>query len=118
MRNSRRIPDSNRRLLRIFEVEGVSDVSLAAVDKYTHKDRTWSKRLLGLTQRGVYSRELLIDKTLSALERGWIQFRSGWFSQFHEALAPTIEEMKPTPSVTWRCSRAAFHLPSLSRSAW
>jgi len=88
-------PGLKQALLRIFEVEGVSDVSLAAVDKYTHKDRTWSKRLLGLTQRGVYSRELLIDKTLSALERGWIQFRSGWFSQFHEALAPTVEEMKP-----------------------
>jgi hypothetical protein len=88
-------PGLKQALLRIFEVEGVSDVSLAAVDKYAKGDRTWSKRLVGLTQRGVYSRELLIDKTLSALERGWIQFRSGWFSQFHELLAPTIEEVKP-----------------------
>ncbi len=82
-------------LLRVLEVEGVSDVSLAAVDKYTHEDHSWSKRLLGLAQSGVYSREVLIDKTLSALERGWIQFRSGWFSQFHELLNPGIDEMKP-----------------------
>ena len=88
-------PGLRHALVRIFEVEGVSDVSLAAVDKYAKGGRTWSKRLVGLAQRGVYSRELLIDKTLSALERGWIQFRSGWFSQFHETLAPSIEEMKP-----------------------
>jgi uncharacterized protein DUF6493 len=88
-------PGLKQALLRIFEVEGVSDVSLAAVDKYAKGGRTWSKRLLELAQRGVYSRELLLDKTLSALERGWIQFRSGWFSQFHELLAPTIAEMKP-----------------------
>lgn len=88
-------PGLRQALLRIFEVEGVTDVSLAAVDKYTHEDRSWSRRLLGLTQRGVYSRELLIDKTLGTLERGWIQFRSGWFSQFHGLLAPSIEEMKP-----------------------
>jgi hypothetical protein len=82
-------------LLRVLEVEGVSDVSLAAIDKYTHEDHSWSKRLLALSQSGVYSRAVLIDKVLSALERGWIQFRSGWFSQFHELLDPGIEEMRP-----------------------
>lgn len=82
-------------LLRIFEVEGIGDVSLAAVDKYCHEDRTWSKRLVEFAQRGIYSRRLLIDRTLGSLERGWIQFRSGWFSQFHVRLAPTLEEMKP-----------------------
>ena len=48
-----------------------------------------------LGEQGVYPRAVLIDKTLSALERGWIQYRSGWFSGFHEMLAPTVEEMRP-----------------------
>jgi hypothetical protein len=88
-------PGLKQALLRIFEVEGVTDVSLAAVDKYAKGDRTWSKRLLSMIERDIYSRELLIDKTLGTLERGWAQFRSGWFSQFHELLAPSIGEMRP-----------------------
>jgi hypothetical protein len=82
-------------LLRILEVEGTQDVSLASVDKYMRSGKSWAERLIELSERGIYKRAVLIDKALSALERGWIQYRSGWFSQFHQQLAPTIAEMKP-----------------------
>lgn len=81
-------------LLQLFDIEGTTDISLAGRDKYTHNPaHTWQQLFLNLSQQGVYSRELLLDKTLGALEKDWIQFRSGWFSRFHEALAPTVEEM-------------------------
>jgi hypothetical protein len=79
-------------LLRILEVEGTQDVSLAALDKY---GGTVAQQLAKLSERGVYSRAVLIDKALGGLERGWNQFRSGWFSSFHVVLAPTMKEMKP-----------------------
>ncbi len=83
-------------LLRIFDVEGTQDVSLASVDKYCRKGRpSWAQRLIGLGDAGVYPRGLLVDKALSSLERGWIQYRSGWFSSFHVELAPTAHEMRP-----------------------
>ena len=81
-------------LLQLFDIEGTTDISLAGRDKYTHNPaHTWQQLFLNLCQQGVYSRELLLDKTLGALEKDWIQFRSGWFSRFHDALAPTVEEM-------------------------
>jgi len=81
-------------LLQLFDIEGTTDISFAGRDKYTHNtDNTWQKLFLNLCQQGVYRREVLLDKTLSALEKDWIQFRSGWFSRFHDALAPTVEEM-------------------------
>ncbi|MBC3917843.1 hypothetical protein H8L32_10195 [Undibacterium sp. CY18W] len=81
-------------LLQLFDIEGTTDISLAGRDKYTHNpDHTWQQLFLNLCQQGVYSRELLLDKTLGALEKDWIQFRSGWFSRFHDVLAPTVEEM-------------------------
>jgi len=83
-------------LLRIFDIEGTQDVSLTSVDKYLRKGRsTWALRLIGLSEAGVYPRGLLVDKALSSLERGWIQYRSGWFSSFHIELAPTASEMRP-----------------------
>lgn len=81
-------------LLQLFDIEGTTDISLAGRDKYNHDPaHTWQQLFLNLCQQGVYSRELLLDKTLGALEKDWIQFRSGWFSRFHDALAPTVEEM-------------------------
>lgn len=81
-------------LLRIMEIEGTSEFNLAAADKYSPA-RTWSSTLLRLCERGLFSRATLLDKTLGSLERDWPQFRSGWFSRFHEALSPSVEEMKP-----------------------
>ncbi|MBN1664083.1 MAG: hypothetical protein JW943_10825 [Deltaproteobacteria bacterium] len=83
-------------LLRLFEVEGTSQISLAGTDKYSHKpEHTWQRLFLDLCRRGIYSREVLLDKTIGALEKDWIQFHSGWFSRFHDALAPTPTEMAP-----------------------
>ena len=81
-------------LLQLFDIEGTTDISFAARDKYNHDPaHTWQQLFLNLYQQGVYSREILLDKTLGALEKDWLQFRSGWFSRFHDALAPTVAEM-------------------------
>ena len=86
-------------LLRLFEIDGVSDISLAGQETHelwrTSPRNTWGGLFLELCETGAYSRALLIDKTLGALEKDWIQFRSGWFSRFHGALAPSPSEMAP-----------------------
>lgn len=86
-------------LLKLFEIEGTSDNSLAGQDKYGHglntPRNTWAGLFLELCEKGVYSRTLLIEKTIGTLEKDWIQFRAGWFSRFHDALAPTAQEMAP-----------------------
>ncbi|WP_028103036.1 DUF6493 family protein [Pseudoduganella violaceinigra] len=81
-------------LLMLFEVEGSSEVNLAAMDKYNVKgEMTWAANLLQLCDDGVYSRQELLARCLGTLERDWPQFRSSWFSRFHDQLAPTVEEM-------------------------
>lgn len=81
-------------LLRIFDLEGTSDVNLAGIDKYTFKDEeTWAWNLLQLCEDGVYSRTEMLARCLDTLERDWPQFRAGWFSRFHDRLEPTVEEM-------------------------
>ena len=80
-------------LLCIMDVEGTSEINLAAADKYS-KGYTWSQILRSMCARDTYSRAQLIDKTLAGLERDWLQFRSGWFSRFHSELAPSIDEMR------------------------
>ncbi|WP_374585501.1 DUF6493 family protein [Pseudoduganella sp.] len=82
-------------LLKIFEVEGSSEDNLAAIDKYCKPDRTWAWHLLQLCEDGWYSRAELLARCLGTLERDWPQFRAGWFSRFHDQLAPTLEEMTP-----------------------
>lgn len=80
-------------LLRLFEREGSSEGSFAAREKYCHDpDLYWSHAFLTLCERGVYTRAQLLDKTLGALACDWPQFKSGWFSRFHEQLAPTVDE--------------------------
>ncbi|CAN7403196.1 DUF6493 family protein [Polaromonas sp. LjRoot131] len=81
-------------LLQLFDHEGTSDGSFAAVEKYCHDPAlTWTQTFLTLCERGVYTRTQLLDKTLGALACDWPQFKSGWFSRFHESLAPTVDEM-------------------------
>ncbi len=83
-------------LLRLFEREGASDTSFAAVEKYCHDPALhWSTAFLTLCERGVYTRDQLLDKTLGALACDWPQFKSGWFSRFHASLAPSAAEMAP-----------------------
>jgi len=89
-------PDLAGVLLRLFEREGASDTSFAAVEKYCHDPALhWSTAFLTLCQRGVYTRAQLLDKTLVALACDWPQFKSGWFSRFHASLAPENAEMVP-----------------------
>ncbi|MBW8758239.1 MAG: hypothetical protein JF586_11575 [Burkholderiales bacterium] len=82
-------------LLRVFDVEGTGDVSLASSDKYNHNPRTdWVTLLKSLVDDGVATRAQLLDRTLGALEKDWPQYRAGWFSRFHGALEPTTEELR------------------------
>ena len=78
-----------------MDVEGTSECNLAAIDKYSAPVDSWSHILHKLCKEGVYSREVLLDRTLSALERDWPQFRAGSFSRFHGGLAPNMEIMSP-----------------------
>lgn len=81
-------------LLQLFDHEGSSDGSFAAVEKYCHDPaQHWSRAFITLCERGVYTRAQLLDKTLGALGCDWPQFKSGWFSRFHETMAPTVDEM-------------------------
>lgn len=77
---------------RFFEVEGGGELSLGAHDKYSHPERTWAARLLEYVDAGKLDRGRLLDATLEALSRDFAQFRAGWYSRFHEALVPTIDE--------------------------
>lgn len=77
---------------RLFEVDGNGEVSLTNCEKYRKSRDTWTDALIELSRRGVLSRDRLLDASLEALSRDFIQFRSGWFSRFHEALEPTHEE--------------------------
>jgi hypothetical protein len=77
---------------RLFEHEGSGELSLAAHDKYTRDDLSWTYALLTLTAEGLLPRARLLDASLTALERDFAQFRAGWYSRFHAALAPTLDE--------------------------
>jgi hypothetical protein len=77
-------------LLQVMDAEGTSEFSLAAVDKYLADDLCWSTLLRRLADAGAYTREQLMERTLTALERDWPQFRAGWFSRFHALLEPDL----------------------------
>ncbi|MFN0166787.1 MAG: DUF6493 family protein [Bryobacteraceae bacterium] len=74
---------------RIFEVEGTPSLSLASADKY---GGSWREALIGLAARGIVARDRLLDSSLDALERDFAPFRAQWFSSFHEALKPSLDE--------------------------
>ena len=78
---------------RFFEVEGGGEFSLAAHDKYTQPANTWCHRLVKYAEKGKLDRDRLLDASLDALDRDFAQFRAGWYSRFHMALEPTVEEM-------------------------
>jgi hypothetical protein len=75
---------------RVFEVEGTGEHNLASMEKY--RGPAWSDLFVRLSQDGRASRDRLLDRTLETLGRDWPQFRSGWFSRFHDRLAPTVAE--------------------------
>lgn len=90
----RKTPDiRNDDVWRLFEVEGGGDLSLSAFDKYiAPKIGGWSAALIELSADGTLSRDRLLDESLNALEKDFAQFRAGWFSRFHEAMQPSLEE--------------------------
>jgi hypothetical protein len=91
-----RDPGLYQAVLRLFDVEGTSEHNLSAVDKYNYSPKNyWSYIFMEGVARGEFTRPQLLDKTLGTLERDWPQFRAGWFSRFHETLAPTADEMAP-----------------------
>ena len=77
---------------RLFELDGNGEVSLANCEKYGKSKQGWSEALIELSRRGILSRDRLLDESLAALSRDFIQFRAGWFSRFHEALEPSAAE--------------------------
>ena len=79
---------------RLFEVEGGGDLSLAAFDKYAPKERGWEKAVCDLCAKGLVERDRVLDASLDALNRDFAQFRAGWYSRLHEALAPDLEERR------------------------
>ncbi|MBM3676534.1 MAG: hypothetical protein FJW96_01425, partial [Actinobacteria bacterium] len=89
----------------LFEVEGGGESSLAAADKYSGPAGNWQSALVELAADGTLDRRRLLDASLDALDRGFAEFRAGWFLRFHQALAPTLEE---------RASRADRYLRLLA----
>jgi hypothetical protein len=78
---------------RQFEVEGGGEISLANFDKFfAESGSTWGEALKVLSDEGRLDRQGLLDASLDALNRGFSQYRAGWFSRFHESLSPAIDE--------------------------
>lgn len=75
---------------RLFEVEGGGEDSLANHEKFFGD--TWGKVFRDLASRDAVLRGRLLDLSLAALARDFATYRAGWFSRFHESLAPTDEE--------------------------
>lgn len=85
-------PWIQEKIWRLFEVEGEGEHSLAAQDKFLPAAISWSENLKTLASTGELDRARLLNESLHALDRGFAQFRAGWFSRFHELLKPTIDE--------------------------
>ncbi len=79
-------------LYRLFEVEGGQRSSPAAADKYRGEHAQWGYALCELSRTGELDRERLLDGSLDALSRDFAAFRAGWFTRFHDRLAPTDSE--------------------------
>ncbi len=90
LRQAPDIPEED--IWRLFEVEGGGELSLAAIDKYQRPDCRWADALLRLSAEGQVDRQRLLSASLAALEKDFAQFRAGWFSRFHEALEPDLNE--------------------------
>ncbi|MEM6738421.1 MAG: DUF6493 family protein, partial [Bacteroidota bacterium] len=78
---------------KVFEVEGVAEANMSSIEKYGGKP-FWDQTILKLITSKMIDRKEVLDKTFEPLRQEWIQFRSGWFTRFHEYLEPTVEERK------------------------
>ncbi|GAA3216281.1 DUF6493 family protein [Dactylosporangium siamense] len=82
-----------RAFWRIFEVEGNRQVSLANVDKYSGATvQSWHDAVLDLLSDATIDRARVLDATVAALGLGFPQYRAGWYSRLHAALAPSVDE--------------------------
>ncbi|MFF5233266.1 DUF6493 family protein [Dactylosporangium sp. NPDC000521] len=82
-----------RAFWRIFEIEGNRQVSLTNVDKYSSRTvQTWHDAVLDLLSDGTIDRARVLDATVAALGLGFPQYRAGWYSRLHAALAPSVDE--------------------------
>ncbi len=70
-------------LWRLFEVEGTRDLQLGVL---------WEQALPLLAEQGHVSRRRLLQASLDALARDFAQHKAGWYTGFHEKMAPTLEE--------------------------
>lgn len=78
---------------RQFEVEGDNEVSL--INCQTRRESVeggWAGALATLSDEGLLERARLLDASLEALARGFAPHRARWHYQFHELMAPTLEE--------------------------
>ncbi|GAA2378469.1 DUF6493 family protein [Dactylosporangium salmoneum] len=82
-----------RAFWRIFEIEGNRQVSLTNVDKYSGAAvQTWHDAVLDLLSDATIDRARVLDATVAALGLGFPQYRAGWYSRLHAALAPSVDE--------------------------
>ena len=77
---------------RLFEVAGDANYNLASHDRCAQPSRRWDQALLALSEKGRLSRRRLLDASLDALARDFAPHYAGWFSRFHDLLAPTDKE--------------------------
>ena len=76
---------------RLFEVEGGGEDSLANHEKFFGD--TWGDVFRDLAARDpADARSGCSTSSLAALARDFSTYRAGWFSRFHESLAPTDDE--------------------------
>jgi hypothetical protein len=75
---------------RLFEVEGGGEDSLANHEKY-YGDK-WGALFREHAASDPEMRRRHLDASLAALARDFSTYRAGWFSRFHESLAPTDAE--------------------------
>lgn len=88
------LPEWGDVIWRQFEVEGGGEISLANFEKYgpSGVEGTWAYALKSCSEDGLLDRGRLLNASLDALNRGFSQYRAGWFSRFHEFMEPTLEE--------------------------
>ena len=80
-----------RELWRLFEIEGTSVLSFMNLDRFS-KGRPWATALLARAAEGKIPRARLLDATLYALQRDFVQYRAAWFAELHRDLEPSVAE--------------------------
>ncbi len=78
---------------RLFECEGEGENSLANWDRFSRGGK-WCDALVALAQSGDLPRDRLLTRSLDALELDFNHYRAKWFSNFHDALQPTVDEQR------------------------